>query len=151
VVLADEEAAAWFDPASPPELSDFYWPLGRSTAARTHRVGVRFDGPDLAEAADRLALAPADLVAALCTLDLQVRFLGFLPGFAYLGPLPPALRLPRRDVPRPVVPAGSFAIAAQYAGIYPTASPGGWHLLGSARPPDVGAWEPGDRIALVAR
>jgi KipI family sensor histidine kinase inhibitor len=59
--------------------------------------------------------------------------LGFLPGFAYLGDLPEALRLPRLEIPRVRLPAGSVAIAAEYTAVYPRPSPGGWHLLGTTR------------------
>ncbi len=60
----------------------------------------------------------------------QCAFCGFAPGFAYLTGLDPALELPRRATPRTRVPAGSVAIAAAYSAVYPTASPGGWHLIG---------------------
>ena len=55
---------------------------------------------------------------------------GFVPGWAYLGPLPELLRLPRRRVPRTHVPAGSVALAGDQTGIYSLPSPGGWHLIG---------------------
>jgi KipI family sensor histidine kinase inhibitor len=57
-------------------------------------------------------------------------FCGFAPGFAYLTGLDPALHLARRPSPRTRIPAGSVAIAGEYSAVYPTASPGGWHLLG---------------------
>jgi len=57
--------------------------------------------------------------------------LGFIPGFAYLGWLPNLLSgLPRREVPRTAVPAGSVAIAEKQTGVYPSSVPGGWHLIG---------------------
>ena len=57
--------------------------------------------------------------------------MGFSPGFAYLDGLPGALRaVPRRATPRPAVPAGSVALANGHAAVYPTASPGGWQLVG---------------------
>jgi KipI family sensor histidine kinase inhibitor len=61
---------------------------------------------------------------------LRVFLIGFLPGFPYLGELPPWLHLPRRATPRTAVPANSLAIAGAQAAIYPWQSPGGWHLLG---------------------
>ena len=64
------------------------------------------------------------------TRTYTVAFCGFAPGFAYLTGLPTALQLPRRATPRPRVPAGSVAIAGELAAVYPTASPGGWHLIG---------------------
>ena len=60
----------------------------------------------------------------------RVLFLGFVPGFGYLGPLDPALALPRRAEPRRRVPAGSVAIAGEQTAVYPVETPGGWHLIG---------------------
>src|SRR5262249_4689397 len=81
---------------------------------------------------------------------------GFLPGFAYLGELDAALDTPRRATPRPRVPAGSVAVAGRQTGVYPFASPGGWHLIGrtseilfdptAARPALI---EPGDRVRFA--
>ena len=59
-----------------------------------------------------------------------IGMIGFLPGFPYLIGLDAALELPRHATPRPRVPAGSVAIGGAQTGIYPSASPGGWHLLG---------------------
>ena len=56
--------------------------------------------------------------------------IGFAPGYPYIGPLPALLTVPRRATPRAAVPAGSVAIAAGMAGIYPARLPGGWHLIG---------------------
>ena len=61
---------------------------------------------------------------------LYVGFYGFLPGFVYMGGLPPNLHLSRRSEPRLQVTAGSVAVGERYVGIYPQASPGGWQLLG---------------------
>jgi antagonist of KipI len=55
---------------------------------------------------------------------------GFIAGFAYLGPLPAPLEMPRRPTPRVRVPAGSVAVAGRQTGIYPVALPGGWNLIG---------------------
>lgn len=56
--------------------------------------------------------------------------LGFLPGFAYMGDLPKAIQLPRHPSPRSKVLAGSVGIAGKQTGIYPSASPGGWQIIG---------------------
>lgn len=92
---------------------------------------VRYDGEDLASAAEQLGLSRAELIEAHAGVTYRVAFLGFAPGFAYLSGLPARLNLPRRSTPRVRVPAGSLAIADQYSAVYPRASPGGWHLLGS--------------------
>jgi len=86
--------------------------------------------PDLDAVAAATGLAPATVIERLCASPLRVAMLGFLPGFAYLDGLDPALHLPRRATPRPRVPAGAVAIAGTMAAVYPSASPGGWHLLG---------------------
>lgn len=87
-------------------------------------------GPDLEEVAGRVGLSPAEVVRQHAGADLVVYTIGFAPGFPYLGDLPAALDLPRRPTPRERVPAGSVAIAGRQTGIYPRASPGGWHLIG---------------------
>ncbi|WP_240911098.1 5-oxoprolinase subunit B family protein [Paludisphaera soli] len=96
-----------------------------------HVIPMLYDGPDLGDAAARLGLAREELIAAHAGRDFRVFAIGFLPGFPYAGYLPEELcGLARRDDPRSSVPAGSVAIAGRQTGIYPIASPGGWHLLG---------------------
>jgi KipI family sensor histidine kinase inhibitor len=119
-------------------------------------VRVRFGGPDgedLPSVARETGLTTIEVVRKLCAADLMVAFIGF----AYLIGLPPELELPRLAEPRPQVPAGSVAIAGPFAGIYPSATPGGWRLLGIADlelfdatndPPARLA--PGDRIRFIA-
>lgn len=125
-------------------------------AGRLHEIAVRYDGEDLPEVARRTGLDAAEVVARHAAPLYTVVCLGFSRGFPYLEGLDPALRLPRRASPRPRVPAGSVAIAAEQAGIYPQATPGGWHLLGttdavlfdeSAEPP--ASLAPGDRVRFV--
>ncbi|MGQ9902881.1 MAG: 5-oxoprolinase subunit PxpB [Anaerolineae bacterium] len=87
-------------------------------------------GPDLDAVAEMLGLSSQAVVAALCARPWRVMMIGFAQGFPYLGPLPPALHVPRRDTPRARVPAGSVAIAAGMVGIYPAELPGGWHIIG---------------------
>ncbi len=97
---------------------------------RLHRIPVVYDGPDLAETAAALRLSEQRLIELHTQPTYRVFMVGFVPGLAYLGPLPPQLQLPRRRVPRTHVPAGSVAIAAAQTTIYPLPTPGGWHLLG---------------------
>lgn len=125
--------------------------------SETLECPVRFDGEDLAMVAAHAGLSQHDLVALLESLTLEVAFCGFAPGFGYLRGLPEILHLPRRDTPRPRVPAGSVAIAAGYAAIYPHASPGGWHLLGTCSMPlwdttcdPPAQMQPGRRVVLRA-
>lgn len=96
----------------------------------THVLPVRYDGPDLADVAERTGLPPAEVIRRHSERHYGVHFLGFAPGFAYLGPLDPSLVLPRRTEPRRRVPPGSVAIAGAQTGVYPLETPGGWHLIG---------------------
>ena len=93
-------------------------------------IVVHYDGGDLAQVAQSIGLGTADVVALHTSPTYTVAFCGFAPGFAYLVGGPGALQLPRRATPRTRVPVGSVAIAGPFTGIYPTPSPGGWHLLG---------------------
>lgn len=103
-----------------------------SAPTREHAIDVVYDGADLGSAATRLGLSEAELVARHAAPRYEVLVTGFLPGFAYLGPLDPSLELPRLPSPRRRVPAGSVAIAGGLTGVYPFASPGGWNLIGHA-------------------
>ena len=91
----------------------------------------RFDGEDLSEVAALVGCAPDDVVTLLTAQPFTASVIGFSPGFAYLDGLPDPLRgVPRRARPRAAVPPGSVAIANGHCAVYPTASPGGWHLVG---------------------
>ena len=87
-------------------------------------------GPDLADVCALHGMTPAQVVELHTSVTYTVYFLGFVPGFAYLGELPDALVTPRLTVPRRSVPAGSVGIAGKQTGVYPFATPGGWRLLG---------------------
>lgn len=96
---------------------------------------VRYDGADLAEVARLSGLDESEVVRRHAAATYTVAFGGFMPGFAYLTGLDPALHLPRRSSPRQRVPAGSVAIAGEFAAVYPAATPGGWLLLGTCDVP----------------
>jgi KipI family sensor histidine kinase inhibitor len=97
---------------------------------RLHRIPVVYDGPDLEAVSAVLGLDAAKIVELHTRPIYRVFLVGFVPGWGYLGPLPEALELPRLQVPRTRVPAGSVAMAGRQTGIYPLATPGGWHLIG---------------------
>lgn len=101
-------------------------------------VPVRYDGPDLDDVARLTGLTAGEVVAAHTGTPWRVAFGGFAPGFAYLVGGDPRLRVPRRDTPRPSVPAGSVGLAGEFSGVYPRASPGGWRLVGTT---DVVLWD----------
>jgi inhibitor of KinA len=100
---------------------------------RLVEIPVRYggeDGPDLEALALARGLAPDDVVALHTAPEYVVHFLGFMPGFAYLGGLDERLATSRRAVPRTLVPAGSVGIGGAQTAVYPLASPGGWQLVG---------------------
>lgn len=115
-----------------------------SAARRDVVIDVVYDGDDLAGVADASGMSVEEVVARHTSSTYAVAFCGFSPGFAYLTGLDVALHLPRRPMPRTTVPAGAVAVAAHYTAVYPSDSPGGWHLLGStsARVWDVARDEP---------
>ncbi len=130
-------------------------PAGRLVLVPTCYGGEA--GPDLPEVARDCGLSEAEVVNLHASTEYTAFMLGFRPGFAYLGPLPEALARPRRATPRVRVAAGSVAIAGRQTGIYPSLSPGGWHLIGrtslrlfdpNADPPALIA--PGDRVRFVS-
>jgi KipI family sensor histidine kinase inhibitor len=87
-------------------------------------------GPDLAEVCKLRGMTEAHAIELHSSVEYLVYFLGFVPGFAYLGDLPKELLTPRLASPRKRVPAGSVGIAGNQTGVYPFATPGGWRLLG---------------------
>lgn len=87
-------------------------------------------GIDLEEVSMVTGLTTKEIIQLHTTESYRVYMLGFLPGFPYLGILPEKLRLPRKQNPKLRIPEGSVAIAGRQTGIYPSESPGGWHVLG---------------------
>ena len=87
-------------------------------------------GPDLNDVAGLHGLSVRAVIELHSSATYIVYFLGFVPGFAYLGGLPEGLETPRLPTPRRRVPRGSVGIAGKQAGVYPFATPGGWRLLG---------------------
>jgi KipI family sensor histidine kinase inhibitor len=157
VVPAYTALSVFYDPlhTSYAEIADAVSALAASAGmddgsreGRLVEIPVRYDGPDLAEVATACGLTPAEVVARHGGAEYRVYLLGFAPGFAYLGDLDPALRLPRRESPRTRVPTGSVAIAGAQTAVYPLATPGGWHLLGTT---EMAMWDVArDPPALLA-
>jgi KipI family sensor histidine kinase inhibitor len=115
--------------------------------SRLVEIPVTYGGEDLAAVADATGLSTREVVERHAAPTYTCAFCGFAPGFAYLVGLDPALHLPRRATPRTRVPAGSVAIAAEYSAVYPSASPGGWHVIGHSA---LALWDPlRERAALV--
>ena len=133
-------------------------PASRAPAGRRVEIPVRYDGLDLEEVANLSRLSVADIVALHSGREYLAYFVGFMPGFAYLGELDARIVAPRLAEPRPRVPAGSVGVAGRQTGVYPFASPGGWRLLGTthavlfdARRDPPSFVLPGDRVRFVTR
>ncbi len=105
-------------------------PLGAADQ-RPLIIDVVYDGADLADVARSVHLGVDEVIERHLAGVYTVAFCGFSPGFGYLRGLDPVLHIARRPTPRTRVPGGSVAIAAGYSAVYPSASPGGWHLLGT--------------------
>ncbi|OWY29590.1 5-oxoprolinase subunit PxpB [Herbaspirillum robiniae] len=140
---------------------DQVWPKlsGAASEGRTVEIPVVYGGaggPDLDAVARHTKLSTDEVIRRHSAGEYVVYFIGFMPGFAYMGGLAPELATPRHTTPRMAIPAGSVGIGGEQTGIYPMASPGGWQLLGrtalplfdpAQEPPTL--LRPGDRVRFV--
>lgn len=147
------------DPATTAEMIRNWSPrpVTAADAGPEIEIPTVYDGEDLPDVAELWHVTVAEAIDRLRSAELRVAFCGFAPGFAYLTGLPEEWAVPRLATPRTRVPAGSVALAGAYAGIYPSASPGGWRLVGRTgldlfdvhRDPPA-TLVPGRRVRLVA-
>lgn len=130
------------------EISDAVRPLlaeespANLLTNKDHMIPVRYggeEGPDLGAVAEMHGLDEAQAIKLHSERVYSVYFLGFLPGFAYMGRVARRIATPRLATPRVRIPAGSVGIAGAQTAIYPFSSPGGWQLIGST---SVGVWDP---------
>ncbi|WP_420459812.1 5-oxoprolinase subunit PxpB [Neolewinella sp.] len=121
----------------------------------THELPVCYGGefgPDLEDVSTHCSLPPEEVIGRHTAVTYRVYFLGFQPGFGFLGELDASLEVPRRASPRTRVPAGSVGLAGRQTGIYPMDSPGGWQLIGRCplpllqTGPDTTRLRAGDRL-----
>lgn len=96
-------------------------------------------GPDLDSLAQARGLTTDDVIRLHTSRPYKVFFIGFMPGFPYMGRVDRRLVTPRHASPRVRVAAGSVGIASDQTGIYPFASPGGWQIIGRT---GVRLWDP---------
>lgn len=131
------------------------WSPRESASGGLVEIPMTYDGPDLEVVAEQWGCSVEDVVARHRATEFVSAFCGFAPGFAYLAGLDrPVSRL---ETPRTRVPTGSVALAGTWCGVYPTASPGGWRLIGRT---DATLWDvhrdppatlvPGTRVRFVA-
>lgn len=142
-------------------LLQAWWEASEAQLPASRRVEIPVvyggaAGPDLAQVARHASLTPQQVVELHSSVDYVVYFIGFQPGFPYLGGLDSRLHSPRRAEPRLQVPAGSVGIGGSQTGVYPLATPGGWQLIGQTSlalfdptqtPPTL--LRPGDSVRFV--
>lgn len=87
-------------------------------------------GPDLEYVAQHHQITPQEVIDYHTRPTYRVYMIGFTPGYPYLGEVPNAIAIPRRETPRILVPKGSVGIAQKQTGIYSVDSPGGWQIIG---------------------
>ncbi len=143
----EDDLAGW-DPSAAPDPTEPDTPLVE--------VPTIYDGPDLDAVARHWDVTAREVVDLHTAAEMVVAFCGFAPGFAYCTAPGLARPVPRLARPRTRVPAGSVALADVFTGVYPTASPGGWQLVGRT---DLVLWDesreqpatlaPGTRVRFV--
>lgn len=131
-------------------------PAPQPGPATLREVAVRYDGRDLEAVAQQTGLSVADVIAAHQAAEFHVVMYGFAPGYAYLGGLPEALRLPRKPAALRNVPAGSVIIAGGQCLVTTLTMPTGWWIIGHSPTPiltgDPGRpflFDPGDRVRFT--
>lgn len=122
-----QAALAWLNEAAVQAL-EWPAPIGRRVV-----LPACYDAavaPDIEAVAHASGLSVREVAQIHSACEFTAEVIGFMPGFAYLGGLDPRLKLDRRAMPRAQVPQGSIAIAGLQTAVYPSATPGGWHLIG---------------------
>ncbi|WP_022942436.1 5-oxoprolinase subunit B family protein [Psychromonas hadalis] len=114
-------------------------------------------GWDLKKVASEKRLSIDDVITLHCEKIYQVCAVGFTPGFAFLAELDDKIKTARHDSPRAFVPAGSVAIADSQTAVYPSDSPGGWHIIGNCPIPlfdlknnPISPFKIGDQVTFSA-
>lgn len=149
------------DPVEALEKLQQWWEESESAQPEVRHIDIPViyggaEGPDLEEVARLHNLTTRQTVEMHSSAEYVVYFLGFQPGFGYLGGLPDVLHTPRRAVPRVKVPQGSVGIGGSHTGVYPLASPGGWQIIGNtplalfdAQASSSTLLRPGDSVRFV--
>ncbi len=107
--------------------------LGSTIKIKPIIIPVCYDveyGTDLTWLSEHLNLDIDEIILLHTQTIFRVYMMGFIPGFAYMGTLPEKLHAPRKQTPAQHIPIGSVAIAGKQTGIYPSAVPGGWQIIG---------------------
>lgn len=110
-----------------------------ASSTRMVELPTVYDGPHLLAVARMWGCTTREVARTHRSLEFEVAFCGFMPGFAYLSGLPAELQVPRLASPSPRVRAGAVGLAGGYTGVYPAASPGGWQQIGHT---ETTLWDP---------
>jgi inhibitor of KinA len=113
---------------------------------RLHEIPCLYEGPDLAFVASNCGISEADVIRIHSEKEYHVFFLGFLPGFAYMGTTDERITVSRKVTPAPIQ-KGDIGLAGNQTGIYPSASPGGWQIIG--RTNTIPHFRAGDRVRFI--
>ncbi|MBA1200696.1 5-oxoprolinase/urea amidolyase family protein [Pseudomonas capeferrum] len=122
---------------------------------RRVEIPVHYTGEDLDEVASLLDISREEVIRRHTGSDYSVAFCGFAPGFAYLTG-GAGFQVPRKKTPRTRIPAGAVALAGDFSGVYPQASPGGWQIIGvtplqmwDLARPEPALLRPGYRVRFI--
>jgi inhibitor of KinA len=113
---------------------------------RLHEIPCSYTGPDLAAVALSCGLSETEIIRIHSEKEYTVYFLGFLPGFAYMGTTDDRITVARKDTPTEIK-AGDIGLAGNQTGIYPSASPGGWQIIGRTK--NIPHFRAGDRVRFI--
>lgn len=113
---------------------------------RLHEIPCEYNGPDLSFVAKSCGLSEQEIIRIHSEKEYTVYFLGFLPGFAYMGMTDARISVSRKVTPAPIQ-QGDIGLAGNQTGIYPSNSPGGWQIIG--RTTDIPHFRAGDRVRFI--
>ncbi|UAB83873.1 5-oxoprolinase subunit PxpB [Zunongwangia sp. SCSIO 43204] len=102
--------------------------------SRVFEIPVCYDldfGIDLELISKEKNLEISEIISLHTKPEYRVYFMGFLPGFLYLGGLDKKLQISRKSQPRMKIEKGAVGIGQNQTGIYPKVSPGGWQIIGN--------------------
>ena len=113
---------------------------------RLHEIPCIYEGPDLASVAKSCGLSETEVIQIHSEKIYHVYFLGFLPGFAYMGLTDERITVSRKEKPV-TIQAGDIGLAGNQTGIYPSTSPGGWQIIGRTK--TIPHFKAGDRVRFI--
>lgn len=119
---------------------------GHLPEGRLHEIPCEYVGADLSFVAKSCGLSEQEIIRIHSEKEYTVYFLGFLPGFAYMGTTDARITVARKETPAPIQ-MGDIGLAGNQTGIYPSASPGGWQIIG--RTSTIPHFRAGDRVRFI--